>query len=109
MWYPTGALGWYRWYQPTPKFELFGNEGQPVQRHSRFQLQFGQTYMFKARSDTVAGGVRYSWKVWPQGQAEPATWDLTLLEDSGPATGSLILIAHHADVQFGNVSVTSIP
>jgi regulation of enolase protein 1 (concanavalin A-like superfamily) len=109
MWYPTGALGWYRWYETTPRFELFGNGNSPVQRHSRTQLQFGRTYMFKARSDTVAGGVQYSWKVWPQGQAEPAAWDLTLLEDSGPATGSLILIAHHADVQFGNVTVTSIP
>jgi regulation of enolase protein 1 (concanavalin A-like superfamily) len=108
-WYPTGALGWYRWYSPTPKFELRGNGDSPVVRHNRFQLAFGQTYMFKARSETVSGGVRYSWKVWPQGSAEPAAWDLTLVEDSGPATGSVILIAHHVDVQFGDVTVGPIP
>ena len=82
---------------------------EPVVRHQRFQLAFGQTYMFKARSETVSGGVRYSWKVWPEGTAEPASWDLTLVEDSGPATGSVILIAHHVDVQFGDVTVTPIP
>jgi hypothetical protein len=108
FWYPTGALGWYRWYEPTPKFELRGNGDSPVVRHSRFQLQFGQTYMFKARSQTVSGGVQYSWKVWPQGAAEPAVWDLQLVEPDGPATGSIVLIAHHSDVQFGNVSVSSI-
>ncbi len=108
MWYPTGALAWYRWYEPTPRFELFGNDNSPVQRHSRFQLQFGQTYMFKARSQTVSGGVQYSWKVWPQGSAEPAAWDLQIVEDNGPATGSIILISHHSDVRFGNVNVTSI-
>jgi hypothetical protein len=108
FWYPTGALGWYRWYDPNPKFELRGNGDSPVVRHQRFGLAFGTTYMFKARSDTVAGGVQYSWKVWPQGTPEPASWDLTLLEPDGPATGSLILIAHHADVQFGDVTVTGL-
>ena len=29
-WYPTGALGWYRWFEPTNKFELFGNGNSPV-------------------------------------------------------------------------------
>jgi regulation of enolase protein 1 (concanavalin A-like superfamily) len=108
-WYPTGALGWYRWYSPTPKFELRGNGDSPVVRHNRFRLAFDQTYIFKARSETVSGGVRYSWKVWPQGSAEPAAWDLTLVEDAGPATGSVILIAHHVDVQFGDVTVGAIP
>jgi hypothetical protein len=30
---------------------------------------------------------------------------LRVTEDDGPATGSAILIAHHVDAQFGNVSV----
>ena len=109
-WYPTGALGWYRWFEPTNKFELFGNGNSPVQRHNRFQLTFGQTYMFKMRSDTISSTeVRYSWKVWPQGSAEPSAWDLQITENDGPMTGSLILIAHHSDTRFGNVNVTSIP
>jgi hypothetical protein len=47
--------------------------------------------------------------VWPQGQPEPAAWDLTFTSNSGPPTGSIGLISHHSDVQFGNVTVTSIP
>jgi hypothetical protein len=108
-WYPTGALGWYRWFPTAPKFELRGNDGSPVVRHARFHVQLGQTYNFKARSETVAGGVRYSWKVWPRGAAEPASWDLSLVEDAGPPTGSVVLIAHHVDVQFGDVVVTPLP
>ena len=89
-------------------FELHGNNDSPLVRHHRFQNAFDQTYIYKARSQTVAGGVQYSMKVWPQGQAEPAAWDLTILEDAGPPTGSVVLIAHHVDAQFGNVTVTPV-
>jgi regulation of enolase protein 1 (concanavalin A-like superfamily) len=105
FWYPTGALGWYRWYSPLPKFELRGNMDQPVSRNNRFQLAFGTTYRFKGRSETVDGGVEYSWKLWADGAPEPSGWMLRVTEDDGPATGSVILIAHHVDAQFGNVSV----
>jgi hypothetical protein len=105
-WYPTGALAWFRWYDTKPKFELRGNEGSPVVRTQSWGLQFGVTYIFKARSETVAGGVQYSWKIWAQGAPEPAAWTLSVLEPDGPATGSVGLIAHHVDVRFGNVSVT---
>lgn len=105
-WYPTGAFAWYRWFEPTGKFELSGNDRTPAVRNQSWGLELGQTYIFKARSETVAGGVQYSWKIWAEGSPEPATWFLTILEDDGPATGSVGLIAHHADVQFGNVKVT---
>jgi len=107
-WYPTGALAWYRYFD-TPKFEMYGNDNSPAVRHQRFRMNFGQTYIFKARSETISNTqVRYSWKVWPQGQAEPATWDLTLVEDNGPMTGSIGVIAHHVDAQFGDISVVPI-
>ncbi|MGH9227708.1 MAG: DUF1349 domain-containing protein [Acidimicrobiales bacterium] len=103
-WYPTGAFAWYRWAS-HPKFELRGNDGSPTARQNG-QLQFGQTYIFKARSETVSGGVQYSWKIWAQGSPEPSAWTLTIFESDGPATGSVGLISHHTDVQFGNVTVT---
>jgi hypothetical protein len=105
-WYPTGAFAWFRWYEPRAKFELSGNNGGPTVRNQSWALQFGQTYNFKARSETVSGGVQYSWKVWAQGSPEPSAWTLTIFESEGPATGSVGLIAHHADAQFGNVTVT---
>lgn len=108
LWYPTGALGWYRWYSPVPKLELRGNMDEPVDRSNRMTLTFGETYWFKGRSKTVEGGVEYSWKVWPDGSPEPSSWTLEVTEDDGPATGSIILIAHHADVKFGDVKVTAL-
>jgi hypothetical protein len=107
-WYPTGALGWYRWYRGDPKFELRGNDDTPIVRHGAKQIQLGQPHMLKARTETVAGGVRYSWKSWAQGQAEPTGWDLTVFEDAGPASGSIALIAHHVEAQFGDLTVTPI-
>jgi len=106
-WYPTGALAWYRWHD-DPKFELRGNGDEPILRTSHLRLEFGRTYMFKARSQTVAGGVQYSFKAWPQGRPEPSAWDMTILEDAGPATGAVALIAHHAEAQFGDITVTSV-
>jgi regulation of enolase protein 1 (concanavalin A-like superfamily) len=108
FWYPTGALGWFRWYSPVAKFELRGNMDEPVERDNRMTLTFGETYWFKGRSKTVDGGVEYSWKWWSDGNPEPSGWNLKVVEDDGPATGSVILIAHHSDTQFGNVKVTAL-
>ncbi|MBW3548938.1 MAG: fibronectin type III domain-containing protein, partial [Actinobacteria bacterium] len=103
--YPTGAFAWYRWSDPA-RFELTGNDGSPVTRASSPTLSFGVPYVFKARVETVAGGTRYDFKVWEANATEPAEWLLSIEEDAGPATGSVGLIAHHADARFGNVSVT---
>ena len=64
----------------------------------------------KARhlGDRVAWWRRGRLAVWPHGAPETPAWDLQLVERDGPATGSIILIAHHSDVQFGNVSVRSV-
>lgn len=108
FWYPTGALAWYRWYSPVPKLELRGNMDDPVDRSNRVTLTFGETYWFKGRSKTVGAGVEYAWKFWPDGSPEPSGWSLEVTEDDGPATGSIILIAHHTDVKFGNLKVTAL-
>ena len=99
-WYPTGAFTWYRFFASTPKLQLHGNDDSPSVSASNVPVSFNQTYMLKARSDTVSGGVQYSVKLWPQGSSEPSAWNLTILEPAGPATGSIVLIAHQLDVQI---------
>ena len=54
---------------------------------------------------------RLQFKRWrPAIETEPAGW---LLDRNGsvgdPTSGSIILIAHHADVEFGDVTVTALP
>jgi hypothetical protein len=60
----------------------------------------------KHRVETLADGVsRYRVKLWPVDNTEPERWDLERLEANDLPAGSALLIAHHADVTFGDVSV----
>lgn len=102
-WFPTGAFAWHEWYG-SGRFTLQGNAGSPLVRKS-MAWQMGATYVMKARVQKEGAGVRYSYKWWVQGSAEPADWALSVYEDSGPGQGSLLLIAHHVDATFGTVTV----
>jgi len=110
-WYSLGAIGWYRWhYSAGESLVLSGAAGVNSSSTTSFQLQFGVTYMFKMRVETIPGqGGRYWLKIWEMGQTEPALWDLTLLESfDEPQFGSLLLIAHEVDARFGNVTIVPV-
>jgi len=71
----------------------------------------GATYKFKMRGEALLGGdVQYSLKMWPAGQTEPAGWGMTYTTAAPPApvSGSLLLVAHHLDVTFGDVAVVAV-
>lgn len=106
-WWPTGAFAWFEWYG-SGRFALQGNEGSPLIRKGA-AWNFGTTYMMKVRAERESSGVRYSYRWWPKGAPEPSAWGLSLLEDAGPAAGSVLLIAHHVDASFGAVEVTPLP
>ena len=123
-WRDLGALGWYRWAQDdndviTAGLQMIGYSidspgydypaaGNIIATNSGVQLQTGVTYIYKMRAETTAGISTYRFKVWQQGSTEPANWDMegTVPDPNAPTAGSLLLVAHHADVSFGNVSVT---
>jgi hypothetical protein len=107
-WLPYGAIGWYRWSSPTAvALRLEGNNrllaSQPVSVPVN-----GSTIMYKMRVETQPDGAPlYRLKTWPSGSTEPVAWSLS---GSGAATdpdaGSLMLLAHHVDATFGDVTVT---
>lgn len=101
-WLPLGDIAWYR---GNGNIEFY--EGPS----SSMPLSIGITYMFKVKVETNASGnTDYYMKVWPQGNAEPASWSLTSLNViADKSQGSLMLISHQADVTFGNVSITPGP
>ena len=105
--WPTGAFAWYD-VEGGGKTEILGNDNSPASLSPR-SLDLGSTYIFKARAEDVPGGTQYQFKVWEQGTAEPAGWDESIVETSGPDTGSIVLLAHHFDVSFGDVVVTPLP
>jgi hypothetical protein len=112
------GAGAYAWYQarPTseggPRIRVEGHDSdgngqrEPIVSFG-MTLQQAQQYIFKARVDTIPGGARYQFKVWQQGQPEPA-YQLSIEEPDGPSSGSILLLAHHFDVRFGDVTVTSV-
>ena len=103
-WWPLGALGWYHGNQ----LEIIGNDQAPIAAKP-MTLVTGTPYLFKMRVETPSAGGQsiYSLKVWAQGSAEPAAWDLTGTGVAGElARGSVLLTAHHTDATYGNVTVT---
>ena len=100
-WRPYGSLGVYSFVQGSPRLEL-----DNAVDYSGKRLQFEQTYNFKMRIQTTGGRTFYGLRVWPIGQAEPGTWDLTRLDSIQTVRrGSLLLLAHHVDVTYGPASV----
>ncbi|HPU25210.1 MAG TPA: DUF1349 domain-containing protein [Phycisphaerae bacterium] len=108
--YPLGAIGMFRWTTSGEQWQLFGNNGRILDA-SDDPFQLGVTYMFKMRVQNTAGGAEYRLKYWRSGQAEPGGWQLTGTQTAGedPGRGCILLLAHHVDAHFGNVTVTSVP
>jgi len=108
-----GGIAWFR-YRPTGnRLEIRNGTNALVAQNQTFSaLTPGVTYLFKLRAEQGSAtlGPRYSLKVWPASAVEPATWNLAARMPLGAVSnGSLLLVAHHVDVAFGNLSVTPLP
>lgn len=109
-WRRLGVLAWYRYDKATDTegLQILGNGGQSLATKG-FSLTPGETYIYKVSVTSNADPKKtatYRFKVWPQAQAEPAAWDFELDGRAGePRSGSIVLVTHHADVSFGNVTV----
>ena len=107
---PLGALGWMRWRVTNlgnDKIVLEGSNSTFGQLTGK-SLPFEVPHILKLRAETDALGHTYSVKLWPQGQAEPVGWDIVGQDvpTAGLSHGSLMLLAHHVDASFGNVTIT---
>jgi len=109
--FPFGAICWYRIYPTKSQLEIYRNlDASPWAKKKR-TLTLGVPYIFKAQVETIPGvGGLYRFKVWQQGQPEPAAWDLQQQEDlADPQSGSIALITHYVDASFGTVTVRPLP
>lgn len=108
---PLGSIGWYRWDpNGTERLSLTNGEGNTAASDSSgFQVQPGKTYWYKMRVETLSSGIRYTLTVWRDGQSPTSGSSLSY---DAPADskqrGSLLLLAHHVDATFGDVSVRPI-
>jgi len=109
-WWPMGTLGGVKWYGDSTVLEVFrGSDGAIIVQDDSVSLPFEVPHMFKVRAETTTGVHRYSVKIWPQSEAEPAAWNFTFDEQlSAIDAGSALLVAHHIDASFGDVVVTTL-
>jgi hypothetical protein len=123
---PFGAICWLRWEdgsQVAPELQFYygcDNFGSgfihPIDKGS-FPIVTGGKYQIRTRCETLPdspegdGVTRYSFKIWPDGDSEPAswTWQETQTSEYALRVGGAVLVAHHVDVTFGDVTVTDIP
>ncbi|ABQ90766.1 DUF1349 domain-containing protein [Roseiflexus sp. RS-1] len=118
VYYPMGALGWYRLDRfPDSSssqriFHLHLDTGATTvfaRDLTAMRLTIGETYIFKMRVQTDTGGAHRYWlKVWPAGGTEPVGWTVAGTAPAGDqplSQGSLLLVAHHVDASFGDITV----
>jgi regulation of enolase protein 1 (concanavalin A-like superfamily) len=100
------TIAWVRNFPANPVLQLRDDES--VRGEVSVSIQPNVAYMLKARSETTAPGVSHvSVKLWLQGTPEPTNWMLS--GDFASHRGSVSLIAHLADVTFGNVAIMEGP
>lgn len=117
-WEELGALGWHRWTlnkqgQVVAGLQMigysvgYGGVGQQLDTNPDIQIQFGREYTIKMSVQAAGDTDVYRFRLWPSNQAEPTEWHMVgEVGDAGrPDSGSVVLLAHHVDVAFGNVSV----
>ena len=111
-WFPLGATSEFRLTAQLDscRWRIFDGENLYVEQSPEQYrtIELGRVYGMKHRVETLPDGqTRYSVKLWPSDQAEPQAWDLIAIEPPGNLlNGAALLIAHNADVTFGDVRVT---
>lgn len=106
---PIGVASWYDWEIDDEGFLMWNSHSLSSTDNSGKKLTLGTTYLWKVRAETPPGTNGYfQFKVWEQGTQEPPNWLLTFTDTNGQSlrNGSLLLLAHHADVSFGDPQVT---
>jgi len=113
-WQNFGAIGWFRWSRIESGAIIAGEQmlaygGREIATNPAKTPSFEVPYLMKMSVQSSPNANRdsyYRFKVWRANEPEPLTWDMESFGRAGePLTGSLLLVAHHVDVSFGDVTV----
>ncbi|MEM7167478.1 MAG: DUF1349 domain-containing protein [Planctomycetota bacterium] len=113
--FPLGAIGWYRWTNYVGnRWSMQGNGGVVLDYDYSNPPQVGVQYIFKMRVETSGPSDLYSFKMWEQSGTEPANWRLVGQQNDETtypdlASGCMLLVAHHVDVSYGDVTLVPGP
>lgn len=110
IWWPLGCIGMYRYYS-TPGVEMFDPDGAIRDFQATPSIQRDVPYLMKLRVESRPDNQLWcGFRMWEKSQPEPSAWQVesnTALTVAPPG-GSVVLIAHHVDATYANVSVTPI-
>jgi uncharacterized repeat protein (TIGR02543 family) len=107
QWWPLGTFAAYRWW-PYFQFQMFFVAYNATDS-SGLDIDLGVEYIYKLRAETISNQSVYKLKVWRSSDPEPVNWLMD--EGEGPydlKNGSIMLVAHNADVSFGEVTIVPI-
>lgn len=112
-WHPCGGLAMWRADAGREGLDWVwqgGETGIIAREAGKRMLELGRRYMIRGRVETLPGPkTRYSIKGWAAGEPEPKDWDLVAIDgEKDVQSGSLLLVAHHSDVTFGDVEVFAV-
>ncbi|MCP5020870.1 MAG: fibronectin type III domain-containing protein [bacterium] len=110
--YPFGAAFLYRWFDTKERWEFWTGYDQGIEFLPDNDPVIGVRYSVKLNCKTQPlGGTRYRMKQWEYGTPEPSSWtfDRTTPVADTIEHGSFLLVAHNADVAFGNIEVNELP
>ncbi len=114
-WWPLGCIFMYANYTHWEKWkwDLWGTGNGTLEERALYrdvapvQVVPHRKYQYRMRVESLPGSAtRYCVKAWDAEQMEPKNWDVVVqknVEDT--PSGSILLVAHHADVTFGPVSI----
>ncbi len=106
-WEPFGNHVWYQWDEDGGHSSKFAATSQTLQDFTGFTLQLGVPYFIKVEVEKIGNDNWYRKKVWAQADPEPTNWTVEVIRNSQALdTGSLLLIAHHLEVTYGEVQIT---
>lgn len=109
-WQEFGAIGWYRWSKTdeviSSGLQMLTYYGEEEATDPTVELEFGIPYMVKMSTQRQADETNlYRYKMWKMSEPEPNDWNMVANGDPAAATsGSMLLVAHHVDVEFGTVN-----
>ncbi|MDX1523224.1 MAG: hypothetical protein R3264_16485 [Anaerolineae bacterium] len=111
-WWPLGGGAEVSWItESETRIELAGNKVLTIDEDERGQqLEIGERYYFKVRVETIPGYASlYSFKFWNATNPEPVDWEFRGQQRMwDPLYGSVLLVAHHVDATFGDVTIMPI-
>ncbi len=110
-WEPIGGSNWYKFRRNRDNgLRIITSPPSTSTEIIDLLLDTERTYWFKVRVETIRTGNLYRLKLWQDvSEAEPKGWMLRKLAGNpNPAQGSFLLVAHHVDMTFGNVTVLPI-